>query len=132
MWCWGLGADGRLGTGADADAASPAKTKAAPASGIASGGAHSCAILLDGTVDCWGANDEGQLGQPDDVGPSSSAPVRVPGLTQVRQLSAGSAHTCARRDDGTVWCWGSNTTGQLGDDSELVQLKPQLVRLSCH
>jgi len=55
----------------------------------------------------------------------------VPGLTDVTRVAAGAAHSCAIRGDGTVWCWGSNTSGQLGDGDALVQTKPQLARLDC-
>jgi alpha-tubulin suppressor-like RCC1 family protein len=130
-WCWGRGDDGRLGTGGTDDARRPAPAASSNVTGataIAAGGAHTCALGAAGTVTCWGANDQGQLGVD---GAAPSAPAAVPGLDRVVRLAAGDAHTCALRDDGHVWCWGGNTSGQLGDDDALLQLTPQLARLSC-
>jgi alpha-tubulin suppressor-like RCC1 family protein len=79
---------------------------------LAAGGAHTCAIINDGTVRCWGANYRGQLG--DGTTTFRSAPVRVEGLSGVVAIAAGNRHTCALRSDGTVWCWGANDSGQLG------------------
>ncbi|MFX8285805.1 hypothetical protein ABTL53_19895, partial [Acinetobacter baumannii] len=59
------------------------------------------------------ANDFGQLGDGNLV--SSTTPVPVTGLTDVEQISGGTFHSLALRSDGTVWAWGSNIYGQLGD-----------------
>jgi alpha-tubulin suppressor-like RCC1 family protein len=79
-----------------------------------SGGQNStCALLPSRTVVCWGQNSKGQLG----IGNSSIArvpvPVLVSGLTDVRDITSGTDHHCARRGDGTVWCWGDSVFGQL-------------------
>jgi alpha-tubulin suppressor-like RCC1 family protein len=130
-WCWGLAADGRLGIPETKNVLAP--TMPMPlgnARRVAAGGAHSCTVLLDTSVVCWGANDEGQLGVVEDpVRPSAATP--VPTLHGVVRVAAGTAHTCIVLDDGTVWCWGANTSGQLGDGSALLQTKPQLARLVC-
>jgi alpha-tubulin suppressor-like RCC1 family protein len=63
-------------------------------------------------VVCWGANDTGQVG--DGTFDDKFAPTPVMGLTGVAEVSAGSAHTCARRTDGSVACWGSSYNGQVG------------------
>jgi alpha-tubulin suppressor-like RCC1 family protein len=96
---------------------------------VTAGGAHSCAALTDGRVFCWGANDQGQLGDGDNV--PSLVPVPVPALTAVVQVAAGRAHTCARQRDGAVWCWGGNDSGQLGDGRALQKTTPQLGRMTC-
>lgn len=77
-------------------------------------GMFACYRLPDGTARCLGKNPDGQLGNG-----SSQWPARVevavdPGLTRVRSISAGSYSTCASLEDGTVWCWGSGTSGGLG------------------
>jgi len=83
---------------------------------------HTCALLAGGEVKCWGWNESGQLGLGDTAvrgsGPgemgSNLAPVDLgPGRTAV-QISAGTNHTCALLDNGSVKCWGANNYGQLG------------------
>ena len=80
---------------------------------IAAGGDHSCAILSDATVECWGRNLEGQLG----FGTISwqHAPSRVSGLTEVVEIAAGGFHNCALLADHSVRCWGRSDAGQLGN-----------------
>ena len=87
---------------------------------IASGGEHTCAILEDGGVKCWGRNDEGQLGYGDiqhrgdgagEMGDNLEAVYFTP---TVKTIAAGRTHTCALLYDGSVKCWGGNTKGQLG------------------
>jgi Regulator of chromosome condensation (RCC1) repeat len=92
---------------------------------VSAGGAHSCLLRSDGTVWCWGANDAGQLGDGTRDGeaceggvPCRPAPTQVVGLDDVVEVQAGGRHTCARRADGGVWCWGANDTGQLGKGAE--------------
>jgi alpha-tubulin suppressor-like RCC1 family protein len=93
---------------------------------ISAGGSHTCALRPDGSVVCWGRNLTGQLGNgactgPDHFGclPSErggtsageSRPVPVLGLTDAREISAGSGHTCALHRDGRVSCWGKTVPG---------------------
>ena len=80
---------------------------------LVAGRNHFCARMSDGTVRCWGDPRFGAIGEaPADGG--AALPVRTIGtLTGVTQLSAGGATTCARIDDGTARCWGSNQFGQL-------------------
>ena len=89
---------------------------------LVAGADHTCALLSDSTVKCWGGNEHGQLGLGnmntigDDELPSSVGPVSVtttPGVTLV-QLAAGSHVTCAVLSDGTAKCWGENFQGELG------------------
>jgi len=95
------------------------------ASGTAMGtkDGHSAAALSDGTVWCWGANRDGQLG--DGTTNSSSSPVKVVGLpARAVSLAAGLHHTVALLENGTVWCWGRNTNGQLGNNSKTSSYRP--------
>jgi alpha-tubulin suppressor-like RCC1 family protein len=86
------------------------------ASAVSAGGFQTCALRSDGTVECWGSDSSGQLGNGNPL-TNSSTPVIVSGLTNVTQIAAGKYHTCALRNDGTVWCWGENAYGQLGNSS---------------
>jgi alpha-tubulin suppressor-like RCC1 family protein len=100
---------------------------------LSAGEGHTCALLSDGTVACWGDNDSGQLGIPPTVCSEgtykcSSTPVAVAGLSGVAALASGGQHTCALLSDGTVRCWGDNTYGQLGDNgAETRSLQPVMV-----
>src|SRR5438876_972975 len=87
---------------------------------VAARGYHSCALLGDGTVRCWGRNADGQLGDgtvadPATGPPGSSTPVQVSGITGAAAVIAGGYHTCALFADGTAWCWGRSDDGQLGN-----------------
>src|SRR5260221_157767 len=76
------------------------------------GEVHSCALLSNRFVNCWGDNSQGQLGNG--TTSPSATPVTVSGLVNATALSSGFDHNCAVRADGTVWCWGRNDFGQLG------------------
>src|SRR5947199_3095476 len=82
---------------------------------VAAGGLHTCMRLPDGTVQCWGRNNFGQLGNGDGSLTSTSVPVAVRGLTTATRVGTGDAHTCALLGDGTVQCWGVGDSGQRGD-----------------
>jgi alpha-tubulin suppressor-like RCC1 family protein len=90
------------------------------------GDGHTCAVKSGGTVFCWGSNYSGQLGDNSVANSSdetSVTTVQVRGvggsgyLTGVSQVAAKGDHSCALKSDGSVFCWGSNSSGQLGDDS---------------
>jgi alpha-tubulin suppressor-like RCC1 family protein len=131
--CWGRNADGQLGDGTTTQRLTPVSVVGfpGPAQGIAAGGgddgtathAHTCAITLTGGVMCWGANSHGQLGNNSTV--SSSTPVQVSGLTSgVSAIATGGTHSCALTDAGSIWCWGWNASGQLGNNSTTDSLVP--------
>ena len=89
---------------------------------VATGSSHTCVLRGTGTVQCWGGNDHGQLG---DGGDSSQAlGVNVPGLVDVVAITAGDSHTCALTVTGAVNCWGFNTFNQLGDGTSLDRHEP--------
>ncbi len=90
---------------------------------VAAGLNFSMALRTDGTVWAWGANFRGQLG--DGTGVDRLTPVRVGGLTGVTQIAAGTGNTAvALRSDGTVWAWGENVIGQIGDGTTTNRFSP--------
>jgi alpha-tubulin suppressor-like RCC1 family protein len=129
VWCWGADDAGQLGDGGGDARAQPVRVpNVTGATGVAAGVAFTCALLADGTATCWGDNLLGQLG---DGGPAISrrAPTAVAALDGLKGLSAHGQHVCAIRDDETLWCWGDNSQGQLGDgtfvsDGQPVRVQP--------
>jgi alpha-tubulin suppressor-like RCC1 family protein len=92
---------------------------------VAAGRGFSLALLADGTVMAWGANNRGQLG--DGTTFTRGEPRPVPGLTGVRDIAAGNDHALALLSDGSVAAWGFNNAGQLGDGTTTQRLTPVLV-----
>ena len=82
---------------------------------IAAGGNHTCALFSGGTIECWGENEDGELGNG--TKSSSPRPIPVNGITNAIQVSVGWANTCAILAGGTVECWGDNTYGQLSNST---------------
>ena len=99
------------GTGAASLASAAITTRMVTA--ISAGANHTCARLTDGTVQCWGRNTYGELGNGSNT--NSNVPVSVTGLTGAIAIAAGAAHTCALLSGGTVQCWGVNPYGELGN-----------------
>ncbi len=138
--CWGYGAYGALGYGGEPNDPTvpgppdigdnetpgsvgpvnfgPGRTAVA----IAAGGFHTCALLDDGTVRCFGWAENGQLGygNVDRVAdPSILPPVKLGAGRTAVAISAGEIHTCALLDDGSVRCWGGRFEGRLGQGNEV-------------
>jgi alpha-tubulin suppressor-like RCC1 family protein len=82
---------------------------------LAVGDYHSCALVSNGAVQCWGYNNYGQLGNGNTA--SSGTPVTVKGISNATAIAAGDKFTCALLAGGTIKCWGRNNWGQLGDGS---------------
>ncbi len=90
---------------------------------IAAGWSHTCALTATEGVKCWGANHRGQLG--DGTGERQLEPVLVSGLiTGVEAIDSGVDHTCALLNSGAVKCWGWNSFGQVGDQTQINRSTP--------
>lgn len=131
--CWGgndVGQLGRKPVDGGARAVAATVEGLADVAEVALGHSHACARRRSGEVLCWGWNVSGQLGigtkSADDV--PNPAPKTVEGLTSAVELALGHAHSCARRSDGSVWCWGANDNGQLGDGTRTDRVTPVQVQ----
>ena len=117
--CWGLNMNGHLGVGNNSSTNYPAPISVLPANrslvALDVGFKHTCGILDDGLVYCWGNNTHGQFGDgTNDHSIYPRAASLPPGRTAI-SIDAGSHHTCAILDDSSAYCWGRNDYGQLGD-----------------
>lgn len=132
-WCWGDNSSGQLGDATTVRRSVPTRVAGSHHwVDIEPGGDHTCGVRPDGTAWCWGGNEFGQLG--DGTHTSRSTPGRVGSRTGWRSVSAGgtsyAAHSCALRQSGTAWCWGSNGSGQLGDGTKHDRLTPVRLPMS--
>ena len=113
--CWGKNYEAELGDGATSNPRSTPNSVANLTNVVElkAGGRHSCALLANGTVTCWGRNNEGQYGVGDTAG--GTAPTRPSLVTNASHIIVASHHTCALRTDGSVQCWGTGMHGDLGN-----------------
>ncbi|MES1166010.1 MAG: RCC1 repeat-containing protein, partial [Verrucomicrobiota bacterium] len=128
LWCWGNNAFGVVGDGTTTDRLTPTRvaTLGSSVTGVSVGDVFACAVQSDGGVWCWGTNDHGQLG--DGTTTSHDLPARVNGLpVPAVAVSANGRHTCAGLGDGTLWCWGWNQQGELGDGTRVERHAPVAV-----
>src|SRR5215210_7760298 len=124
---FGENATGELGNGSNTDSNLPVTPTGLTGIISVSGGGdqleeHSLALKSDGTVWTWGWNVDGQLGIGSNI--DKTFPVKVPGLTGVIKIAAGTYHVLALKNDGTVWAWGDNISGQIGDNSTTDRTSP--------
>jgi hypothetical protein len=106
VWCWGSNIYGQLGDGTSVDQASPVRvSELREVKEISLGNHHSCARNRKGRVWCWGDNSHGQVGAKSKV-IQVFEPYKLPQFSGAIQVSSGPTYSCARRSNGTVWCWG--------------------------
>jgi alpha-tubulin suppressor-like RCC1 family protein len=135
VWAWGANSSGELGDGTTTERHTPVQVKGKPPTNappssasfppwnelsgfkdISAGERHSLALKEDGTVWTWGSNEVGQLGTGR-WNIDSTTPVRAYDLSGVTAISAGAYHSLALRETGSVFAWGGNSRGQLGDET---------------
>lgn len=126
LWTWGdAGGSGRLGDGTRIKRSSPIQTIAGGTnwSIVACGAYHTAAIKTDGTLWLWGGNGYAALGDGTTAGKSS--PIQtIAGGTNWKDVSGGGYFTAATKTDGTLWTWGHNLNGQLGDGTIIFRSSP--------
>lgn len=126
--CWGGNSNGQLGNGTfkASNILSPVEGLPSAAVAVAAGAYHSCSLINDGNVWCWGSNLFGELG--DATNNTRPNPRAVTGLpTSAKSISVGKNTTCALLSDDTVYCWGANGRGQLGNNAMSNQNTPTKV-----
>jgi len=138
VWAWGWNAYGQLGNGTTTSRTTPVQISGINnVIAISASGSHTVALRNDGTVWAWGCNGDGQLG--DGTTTDRYAPVQVQDLNNITAIAAATGdnlipsmssygHTLALRSDGTVWAWGNNGNGKLGDNTSTRRLTPVQVQ----
>ena len=136
-WGWGLGTEGQLGNGAKNSSSVPVQVSGlAGVTDISGGHYHTMAVLSNGTVWGWGFNTKGQLGTGSTGGPGFwdngwDTPQQTQTLTTATAVAAGAEWSMALLSGGTVWAWGSNAYGELGDGTTTERYTPaQVLSLS--
>ena len=117
LWAWGKNFNGQLGDGTNTDKYSPVQIGTATNwASISAGETHSLAIKTDGSLWAWGENLFGQLGDgTNGYYTSKNSPVHIGSATSWASISAGGFHSLAIKTDGSLWAWGFNYHGELGD-----------------
>ncbi len=141
LWSWGWNSEGQLGDGTAGDTANksiPVRVKQAGITwkAVVAGKAYTVGIDSDGTLWSWGQNGKGELGDGTKI--AKSIPVRVQQKTEAgvfvdnttkwKAVSAGASHTVGIDSDGSLWSWGNNFVGQLGDGTEIAKSTPVQVQ----
>jgi alpha-tubulin suppressor-like RCC1 family protein len=127
-WCWGNNFFGQLGSG-DTASARPAPMMIRGNHRflqLSAGGTHTCGVDSDHQAWCWGRNARGQVGDGSTV-QRRLVPTLVAGGLSFNGVSAGVEHSCGNVTTGEVYCWGSNTFGQLGDGTTTPRRAPRQV-----
>ena len=125
LWVWGIGSQGELGTNSIIERSSPVQTVSSGTNwkNIAAGRDASAGVKTDGTLWLWGAASNGQLGNQSAI--ARSSPVQtISAGTNWKSVSLGSYHAAAIKTDGSLWLWGGNGTGQMGNNTNIASSSP--------
>ena len=130
LFCWGLNLFGQLGDGTNVKRLTPKRiTAVSDWKSVTAGSGHTCAIRGTGALYCWGDNEKGQLGDGT-VAPRIS-PKRITAVSDWKFVTSGGeenrSYTCAIRGTGALYCWGDNSSGQLGDGTKTQRFSPKRI-----
>ena len=125
LFCWGSNGSGSIGNGTDTPKMlHPIKISNDKWRSISAGRSSTCGIKQDGTLWCWGVNDQGQVGDGNGgYGAKSTIPVQV-GTDKWLNVIATGNQNCGLKQDSTLWCWGQNHYGQIGDGTIINRMSP--------
>ena len=138
-YCWGYNSEGNLGNNSTANSRVPVAVNTSGVLAgktikqISAGSSHTCAIASDDKAYCWGYNSEGNLGNNSTANSRVPVAVNTSGVLAgktIKQISAGSSHTCAIASDDKAYCWGYNSEGNLGNNSTANSRVPVAVNTS--
>lgn len=129
VWCWGRNNSGQLGNNSTATSTVPVSASGGdlgtlPATAVSAGGTHTCALANDHAY-CWGLNSSGQLGLGTTTVsyvPRAVVTTGALGTQAVLAVSAGTNHSCVIAADHHVYCWGSDASGQIGNNAALTNM----------
>jgi len=129
VYCWGYNGGGQLGDNTTTDRSKPVAVQqgAVTFNSITAGTNHSCGLTSGGAAYCWGSDGDGQLGDNTIIDKQTPVAVQQGGVT-FTSIAAGSFHTCALTGAGATWCWGSNSRGELGDNTIIAKQTPVAVQ----
>ena len=128
VWSWGIGSMGQLGIPNVESSETPVQIPGlSQVVSIEAADQHSMAVKSDGSVWTWGSNLGGQLGLGNSNIRYQMTPVQVPWLTNVIAVSGGTLNSMALQNNGTVWSWGENSYGQVGDGTSVIRYSPVMV-----
>ena len=130
LWAWGPNASGQVGDGTTTDRSSPKQIGALTTwSQVSTGLGQTGAIKTDGTLWTWGSNDHGRLGLNLADPTDRSSPTQVGALTNWAYIAMGRSGGAAIKTDGTLWAWGYNLDGRVGDGTGVSRSSPVQVGL---
>jgi alpha-tubulin suppressor-like RCC1 family protein len=125
LWAWGVNSYGQLGQNNIVSRSSPVQIGSSTNwSAVSCGYLHVIALETSGKIWTWGSNSFGQLGQNTAISANRSSPVQVGALTTWLKIVAGGYHCLATKTDGTLWAWGYNADGQLGQGNTAYKSSP--------
>ncbi len=129
IYCWGQNSSGQFGNGTLNASLVPTQTDGGNYIALSSGSkAHFCAIQSGGVVFCWGLNADGQIGNGTTSPTPTTTPERISSDRFYSSIDTGYNHSCALTTTGTPYCWGKNSSGQLGDESVTSSATPVQVK----